>query len=123
MEKTRIYYIVSVILAVILLSDGSAFALRCGNRLVCVGDTKSKMLHLCGEPDNVEIWHEELISAYSYRPYRSDWEYRQHLDPVLLKELITIEKWEYNYGPSRFVRFLIFENGILKRIISGDYGY
>jgi len=40
-----------------------------------------------------------------------------------VKELVTVEEWEYNLGPTRFIRYLQFENGRLIRIIDGDYGY
>jgi hypothetical protein len=39
------------------------------------------------------------------------------------KELVTVEEWEYNLGPTKFIRYLRFENGRLIRITDGDYGY
>jgi hypothetical protein len=35
---------------------------------------------------------------------------------------IEVEEWVYNMGSTSFVYFLIFNNGILKRIESGAYG-
>jgi hypothetical protein len=43
--------------------------------------------------------------------------------PLFVKELVTIEEWEYNLGSNRFIRYLRFENGRLTRITEGDYGY
>ena len=38
-------------------------------------------------------------------------------------ELIRIEEWTYNFGSTRFIRFLRFENGLLRNISRGGYGY
>ena len=35
---------------------------------------------------------------------------------------VDVEEWIYNRGPTYFLYYLIFENGILKRIESGEYG-
>jgi hypothetical protein len=43
--------------------------------------------------------------------------------PFLVDELVTIEEWEYNLGPTKFIRYLTFENGWLVSIALGDYGY
>ena len=40
-----------------------------------------------------------------------------------MKEEVRIEEWTYNLGPTRFVRYLRFENGILDAIRNGDKGY
>ncbi len=37
-------------------------------------------------------------------------------------EMVEIEEWTYNLGPSRFIYYLTFENGFLQRIESGAYG-
>ena len=42
---------------------------------------------------------------------------------LFAKELVTVEEWEYNLGPGRFIRYLTFENGRLIKITIGDYGY
>jgi len=46
-----------------------------------------------------------------------------NLPTPLAKELITIEEWEYNFGATQFIRYLRFENGRLREITTGDYGY
>jgi hypothetical protein len=37
-------------------------------------------------------------------------------------DVVEIEEWTYNLGPSSFVYNLTFENGVLTRIESGGYG-
>ncbi len=37
-------------------------------------------------------------------------------------ETVEVEEWIYNLGPSSFMYYLTFENGVLTRIESGGYG-
>jgi hypothetical protein len=37
-------------------------------------------------------------------------------------DVVEIEEWMYDLGPSLFVYYLTFENGVLVRIESGGYG-
>jgi hypothetical protein len=39
------------------------------------------------------------------------------------KEKVKIEEWTYNPGPTDFIRYLRFENGILTNISTGDKGF
>lgn len=76
-----------------LLLSAHVFALdsmRCGNRLVAVGDTKVKVLRLCGEPD-----HRERVSG---------------------EEAVPVEQWIYGFGSRRFPRVLTFEGTGLSHI-------
>jgi hypothetical protein len=100
-------------------------ALKCGVRLITEGDTKSKVLAECGEPENIEVWEEERTfryfpwPTYGYNPY-DDGQYRE---PRYAREYVQVEEWTYNHGPHRFMDHVRFENGRVKDIISGDYGY
>jgi hypothetical protein len=110
----------------LVLSDISIAGLRCGTKLVHVGDTKAEVMHKCGEPSFVESWEEEHIQRdYNYVPiFRTHTgRYRWYREPFLIKELIRIEEWTYNFGSTRFMRYLRFENGVLKDMTVGDYGY
>jgi hypothetical protein len=100
-------------------------ALRCGVNLITRGDTKSKVLAQCGEPEDIEVWQEER--TYPYYPWPAD-EYDRHADdanrkPRYAREYVQVEEWTYNHGPHRFVDHVRFENGRVTDIISGDYGY
>lgn len=92
----------------------SAFAMRCGHNLVGVGDRKSDVLNLCGEPDSIET-HTEIVAKTLRYPYRT-------LD-IQHYEEIQVEEWLYNPGPSRFKQYLRFENGVLKEVKSLGRGY
>ena len=97
--------------------------LRCGQYVVVRGARQSEVLRKCGEPSNVEVWEKESVKRDFYRdiPAKSDEQLSQ--EPLFLREQIRVEEWEYNFGPTRFLYYLRFENGKLIRITAGDYGY
>ena len=101
-------------------------AFRCGTELVDEGDTKYEVMHKCGEPDHIESWEEDRIQRdfglrreYDTHTGRYNW-YRA---PFLVNEKVRIEEWTYNPGPTEFIRYLRFENGILTNISTGDKGF
>lgn len=96
----------------LILTATAAPAFYCGNALIDRGDTTIEVRHACGPPDSVQSWDEvENVSHWRYG-------YLWHS-----LETVHVEQWIYNFGPYRFIRILRFENGILKRIKSGDYGF
>ena len=102
------------------------FAFRCGTELVDEGDTKYEVLHKCGEPSHIESWEEERIQRdYGLRrEYDSrTGQYHWSRAPLLVKERVKIDEWTYNRGPTEFIRYLRFENGILTNISTGDKGF
>ena len=110
------YFLFVALLA--LCASTSAWALRCNSRVIDVGDTKGKVLYNCGEPESIETW-EELIPWTHYKTYR----YRDGATGYAEGVRVAIERWTYNFGPHRFIRYMQFENGILKKITIGEYGY
>ncbi len=101
-----------LILGLILTGLTPVWALRCGKDLISVGDRRMEVLHSCGEPDFVDSW-EESRSGHFY--------YFGHWYPNT--ETMVIEEWSYNFGPSRFIRILRFENGRLENIETSGYGF
>lgn len=118
---------IGVLVLVALLSaaaaDQSGSGFRCGVRLVSIGESTAKVLQKCGQPSNVETWVEERIKRDFYRQIPAESYEEFYREPFLVKEIIRIEEWEYNLGPTQFIRYLRFENGRLVRITTGDYGY
>jgi hypothetical protein len=102
-------------LIIIFLSQ-SALALRCGNRLVEIGDRKYEVLKLCGEPLFVEKWTDETVLYAVGRNRPRD---------VVISHISTahIEEWTYNFGARTFLRFLRFVNGKLQKIELGIKGF
>ncbi len=93
----------------------------CGNYIIKTGDRKFDVFRKCGEPAYTRVWQEERIVRDLGRSLPPSEDGRRN--PVFLREYVTLEEWEYNFGPGAFIRYLRFENDILTRITTGDYGY
>jgi hypothetical protein len=126
MKTNRLFALclLNLIIAIVLIEQ--SFAFRCGTELVDEGDSKYEVMHKCGDPNHIESWEEERIQRdfglsreYNSRSGRYNW-YRA---PFLVKEKVRIEEWTYNRGPTDFIRYLRFENGILTSIARGDKGF
>jgi len=125
MKITPFIVISSLVLSVLLIHS-SALALRCGNVLVSMGDTKAQVTKKCGEPSHIESWEETRpIHGKYYYPYRYSSKYKKHHRPYGhgARETITVEEWTYNFGHTTFIRYLRFEKGRLREITTGDKGY
>jgi hypothetical protein len=83
--------------------------LRCGNRLVSIGDNKAEVLIKCGAPAWKDDWTERHIININ--------------TPGELRVSVDRERWIYDLGHNSFLRFLLFENGRLVKISTGDYGF
>ncbi|MEJ5349328.1 MAG: DUF2845 domain-containing protein [Desulfosoma sp.] len=83
----------------------SLSSLRCGSRLVRLGETKGDVIVKCGPPL-----------------------YQQHVGEKILRtpygyEKIVVEEWVYNFGPMDFMHRLRFEGGRLAEIHRGERGH
>ena len=119
-KKMNTRWIVAFLLFILLVGafDAGASELRCGSRIISIGERRHEVLRKCGDPVYVEVREEVRVGSSLLLPGE---EFRRI--PSIVKELVTIEEWEYNFGPGQFIRYLRFENGILTRITTGDYGY
>ena len=117
----------SCIAIVILLLAAPSQAMdsdfRCGNEIISVGDRKFDVLRKCGEPANVEVRQQIRTRNLGSVVLGPDKRIQIYPAPFLVDELVTIEEWEYNLGPTKFIRYLTFENASLVKIALGDYGY
>ena len=110
---------------------GTAFGggFWCNGNLVSEGATRYEVLSECGEPDFKDLRFEKRVKRDYYRNLfpRGEWGwYREqefYREPYLAIEEVVIEEWTYNFGPARFIRYLIFENGRLSQIETGEYGF
>jgi len=111
--------------------NASAAGLRCGVRLITIGDYKDRVLSECGEPDDVQVWEEERVYGFRHHPqYYGVYDNYEYVhpgngagQPYRIRKLVIVEEWTYNHGPSRFLDHLRLENGVVRDITSGDYGY
>lgn len=97
-------------LAMFLTIDASpALAMRCGTRLVREGDTPSQVRERCGDPTDVITTTETRTRTVHRR-----------VAGVIVSDTISVEvriqQWTYNFGPQRFMRRLVFEDGLLVEI-------
>jgi hypothetical protein len=100
-----------------LVSCGPAMAdtMRCGNKLVYEGDELAVVAARCGQPAQ--------ISRSTMLKFPTIW---YHGRPHQLSDQqieIPVETWVYNFGSSKFMRKLRFEDGVLIEITVLDYGY
>jgi hypothetical protein len=104
--------LVLILWGILLAADANAF--RCGRELVQVGAHKNDVLEKCGDPESMD----ERIAVRGSRlrhPYGA-----LEIDQY---EEIVIEEWVYNFGPRKFKQFLLFEDGVLKKIHNLSYGH
>ena len=79
----------------------------------------------------MQVWEEERVYGFRHHPQyygvSENYEYVHPGDragrPYRVRKLVIVEEWTYNHGPSRFLDHLRLENGIVRSIVSGDYGY
>jgi hypothetical protein len=123
MKLIRTFFLIIMVFVFGLSSQVSALGLRCGTRLIMVGDTKLKVITECGEPDYVEEWEEERIMRdFRYRTYHER-DYQRGREPFLVKTFVKFEEWYYNFGATRLTHYLRFKNGKLIKITTGERGY
>ena len=121
MKTTRVSSIILALLFIIV-SSGMADDFSCGSYIISVGDRQYDILRKCGNPAYADS-HEELrirrdLGSHFFAPGEEP-----PGAPLFVKVLVTVDEWEYNFGPGKFIRYLTFENGRLVRITTGDYGY
>ncbi len=130
----RLSFKILLMLTSLLISE-QTLALRCGNKLVDIGDHKLKVISLCGEPEYREIREIRFPvhcidksyyndgSQYYPNIYKYDHNYQRNLSNHAICQYRTVDVWIYNFGPRKFMRELLFHNGIIKEINTLSYGY
>lgn len=93
---------------VLLLASTSAHAMRCGNRLVASGAQDFQVRERCGEP----FWTDHYMNV----------EVIGTRGPVEQQRSVQFDVWYYNFGPSQFMRELVFRDGVLLREDALGYG-
>ena len=123
MKFAPIYFLIIFSLLFGFSGNVSAIGLRCGTRLITVGDTKSKVLAQCGEPDHTEEWEEERIMRDFSQPFYDEYDDEWGKEPFLVKVPVKFERWYYNFGATQLIHYLKFRNGKLIKITTGERGY
>lgn len=110
-------------IAFFFLISVEGHALRCGKRLISVGDSKFQVLNRCGDPDYTEI-RKRLIgcSGYSGNEPFIDNDYNLQENSQVCNHQ-QLDVWVYNFGPQKFMRELVFLEGKLIKINDLEYGH
>jgi len=104
-----------ITLGVLLAGPVSADAMRCGNKLVRDGDTRTAVLDLCGEPSDVQT--RSILRRPSFlRNGRLVFFGDGFVE-------VPVEVWTYNFGPYKLMRRVSFVDGLLDKIETLGYGY
>lgn len=107
---------VAAVVVLGLLACSPAFAFRCGNKLVSKGDLRTEVAAKCGEPTEVSsqrsVYRRPVIWSHG-RPYYIGQDFIE----------IPVESWVYNLGPHKFMRRVIFEDGVVAEIETLGYGF
>ncbi len=124
MKSSSLQLIGIIALFALIAWPEPAQAMRCGSRLISEGDPGEKVVSECGPPTSVESWEEERYDYFDRPPPASRYrDFERYGSSFRVRAFIRVEVWTYNYGPSRFLDFVRLENGIVRRIYSGGYGY
>lgn len=99
--------------------EAEASPLRCGGRLVDVGDYQYEVTAKCGPPTASRTWVEDRHAYFSHYYDRYNKQYHASLGR---QGPNYYERWVYVLGAQRFTRYLLFENGVLIKIELGDKG-
>jgi hypothetical protein len=91
----------------------TALALQCDGKVVSMGYHTWKVREICGEPSNIRDI-QQIIPRRYYDPYRH----------IYVDTFIQVNKnvWTYNFGSSRLVYILTFEDDKLTNIETAGYG-
>ena len=94
-------------------------SLRCEGAIVSLGAAIREVVDKCGPPDQRESWQ---TSHHQYVQQFYDYEQERFILPKLIVGPIQMERWTYDFGSNRFIRYLHFLNGELIKIETGDKG-
>jgi hypothetical protein len=124
MNSHKIALFTVIYLIALIAWAAPAQAMRCGSRLISEGDPREKLVNECGQPSDVEAWEEERYDYFDRPPPARHYnEFERYGNAYRVRAFIRVEVWTYNYGPSRFIDYVRLENGIVRKIYSGGYGY
>ncbi len=85
-----------LVIVALMLAQGAWAGVRCGSKLVDVGDFAAYVLKRCGEPQS-----------------------RQIISGAVGADSPVVEQWVYDFGTSTPLRVLTFVGGRLQRIEDG----
>ena len=97
-------------------TPGTAYALGCNGHLVEVGDNIAYVQSVCGQPTSVSS-HQETRGVYGGYASRYGVYYGSTASTTVQVDVLF-----YDFGPTRFMEELTFENGVLRGERVAGYG-
>ncbi len=120
----RFVHLVWVCSLTVSVTATAADSIRCGSYLVNTGDSQSRVLQICGDPQRA--WQDGFIEqvvrrndGYSAAPVPSNPDVRQPSYETEYRRVIPVYRWDYNFGPGTFLKTLTFHGDVLVDIHDG----
>lgn len=104
--------------AIALAAPSTAHALSCDGHLVEVGDSMAYVRTYCGEPSFVTT-RQEMRSVWGTVGGYGGYGYGYGVSTTVS---VQIDVLVYDFGPTRFIDELTFENGVLRLDRIAGYG-
>lgn len=99
----------------LLALPSSAWAFRCGNKLVLEGDPGAKVIAICGEPTERK--------AYTILRPPIIWYYGRPIRVNGGEIEVVVETWIYNLGSRKLMQSVRLEDGIVVEVDTLGYGH
>jgi hypothetical protein len=115
---SRAFTCLALLAACTFAGHAHAESLRCGNKLVLVGQTRLEVRIKCGEPSDVV--QSTLVRSATFD---SRLGYRGVIHSTEETIVIPVETWIYNLGPHRLMCRLRFVSGVLEAVETLGYGF
>jgi len=113
----------TVVSGLLISTMSLADSIRCGDKLASVGDSTYSVKSLCGEPDDAHHRTEtKKITRRVSEPCPNGSRESVCSSTVEDSYSIEVDEWTYDFGSTRFIETLRFEDGKLVRITDGGYG-
>lgn len=101
----RCFFQQVILMAIGMLFWATSSALRCGNQIINIGDTKNKVLQACGQPAN-KCKTSIPITGVLHAKHKN----------------LKVTNWTYNFGPTDFLYIVTFQNDKIIKITTEGYG-
>ncbi len=119
------YTLIAILGVATLLLSESAFAFRCGQKLVRESMHEIEVRKICGKPSTERNLGVKVrsITLPNRRSLGNGTSVERYPGYGALQEEVVVTEYVYNFGPRKFMRRLIFEGGVLTEIETLGYGY
>lgn len=108
-----IRHLALAMILILVASTSLASSLRCGRDVITEGDIHAYVLDKCGEPTYKASYQREIFLGDRLVDDRR----------IVLRKIIIIDEWTYNFGPRNFLYIVVLENGKVVEIRTEGFGY